>query len=458
MIRQTPPLFEHQKTTVDFILNRESVFILNDPGTGKTRTVLEAFSRHKQEHPDASLCVLAPLSILEPSWGGDIKKFTPHLTFSVGYARNRKAAFDADADIYITNHDAVKFLADKPLFGQADWLVVDESTAFKNPNAKRSKALKKISKTYGKRILMTGTPVPNTVCDVWHQMLCVDGGERLGTSFWNIRGQACIPTPVPGMPNVANWEDKPGATEWVMDMIRDVSIRYKAEDCLDLPENRVQTMYVQLPKNIYQKYTQLARESVVQLDDGTINAVHAGSRVKKLLQLCTGAVYDEHGEAKLAHTDRYDLVADLVEQRANPCIAAFNWKHERQQLQEICKKRGISFAYIDGDVPATKRSAIVEDFQMGQIQMLACHPQAAGHGLTLTTGKTTIWCSPTYNSEHFQQLNRRIHRAGQTEKTETILIAAELTAEIQVYDKLQGKLGRMEELLTLFEQSTKEAA
>lgn len=458
MIKQAPPLFEHQETTVNFILERDSVFILNDPGTGKTRTVLEAFLRHKQDNPDAAMCVIAPLSILEPAWVGDIKKFTPTLRFSVAYAKNRKAAFDADADIYITNHDAVKFLSEKPLFGKADWLVVDESTAFKNPNAKRSKSLKKISRAYGKRILMTGTPVPNTVCDIWHQMLCVDGGERLGTSFWKFRSQVCNPTPVPGMPNVSNWEDKPGATDWVMDMIRDVSIRYKAEDCLDLPENRVHTMYVQLPQAIYRKYVQLARESVVQLDSGTINAIHAGSRIKKLLQLCTGAVYDDSGEVKLAHTDRYDLVADLVEQRPDPCVVAYNWKHERQQLQEICKKRGLSFAFIDGDVPSGQRSAIVEKFQMGQIQMLACHPQAAGHGLTLTRGKTTIWCSPTYNSEHFQQLNRRIYRAGQTQKTETILIAAELTAELQVYEKLQGKLGRMEELLTLFEQSTKEAA
>lgn len=458
MIKQAPPLFEHQETTVDFILDRDSVFILNDPGTGKTRTVLEAFKRYKEQEPTARLCVLAPLSILEPSWAGDIKKFTPTLSFSIAYAKNRAAAFASDADVYISNHEAVKYLAKQNPFSERDWLVVDESTAFKNPTAKRSKSLKIISSAYSKRILMTGTPVPNTVCDVWHQMLCVDGGERLGTSFWKFRSQVCIPTPVPGMPNVSNWEDKPGATEWVMDMIRDVSIRYKAEDCLDLPENSVHTLCVQLPDSIYSKYLQLARESVVDIGSGTINAVHAGSRVKKLLQLCTGAVYDEHGEAKLAHTDRYDLVADLVEQRTDPCIVAYNWKHERNQLQEICKKRGISFAFIDGDVPAKQRSAIVDQFQAGQIQMLACHPQAAGHGLTLTAGKTTIWCSPTYNSEHFQQLNRRIHRAGQTKKTETILISASLTAELQVYEKLQGKLGRMEDLLTLFEQSTKEAA
>lgn len=458
MIEHAPPLFEHQKTTVDFILSRDAVFILNDPGTGKTRTVLEAFLRHKETNPEARMCVIAPLSILEPSWAGDINKFTPTLRFCIAYAKNRDKAFAADADVYITNHDAVKYLTKNLIFGENDWLVVDESTAFKNPTSQRSKALRIISKAYGKRILMTGTPVPNTVCDIWHQVVCLDQGEHLGNSFWKFRSQVCMPTPVPGMPNVSNWEDKPGATEWVMDMIRDIAIRYKAEDCLDLPENRIHTVHVQLPKPIYTKYLQLARESVVELESGTISAVHAGARVKKLLQLCTGAVYDERGQIKLAHSDRYDLVTNLVEQRPHPCIVAYNWKHEREQLQALCKKQGISFAFIDGDVPAKKRTTIVDQFQAGDIKLLACHPQAAGHGLTLTTGKTTIWCSPTYNSEHFQQLNRRIHRAGQTDKTETILIAAEFTAELLVYEKLQGKLGRMEDLLELFEQSTKEAA
>jgi SNF2 family DNA or RNA helicase len=77
------------------------------------------------------------------------------------------------------------------------------------------------------------------------------------------------------------------------------------------------------------------------------------------------------------------------------------------------------------------------------------HPQSAGHGLTLTKATTIIWASPTYNAEHYQQFNRRIYRAGQTQRTEIIRIAAENTWEEEVYDRLDGKLGRMEELLTV---------
>ena len=85
-----------------------------------------------------------------------------------------------------------------------------------------------------------------------------------------------------------------------------------------------------------------------------------------------------------------------------------------------------------------------------------CHPQSAGHGLTLTKANTVIWCSPTYNAEHFQQFNQRIYRAGQTQKTETILIQAKNTWEPEVYKKLNTKLGRMENLLNILKEQKNE--
>jgi SNF2 family DNA or RNA helicase len=92
--------------------------------------------------------------------------------------------------------------------------------------------------------------------------------------------------------------------------------------------------------------------------------------------------------------------------------------------------------------------------QTGQLQVVFCHPQSAGHGLTLTTATSVIWASPTYNAEHYQQFNRRIYRAGQTKKTEVIHIAASNTWEPEVYTKLEGKLERMDELLSILNKLT----
>jgi SNF2 family DNA or RNA helicase len=187
---------------------------------------------------------------------------------------------------------------------------------------------------------------------------------------------------------------------------------------------------------------------VLYTKQGTITAVNASARVKKLLQLVTGAVYTAEGEYKFVHQERYDLVMDLIDVRKHSLVA-FNWKHERDHLIELAKSRGFEYEVIDGDVPAHKRKDIVHRYQAGQIKVLFAHPQSAGHGLTLTKATTCIWCSPTYNAEHFQQFNKRIHRAGQTKKTETILISARDTWEETVYKKLDSKLDRMENLLTV---------
>ena len=434
--------FEHQATTTQFILDNPRVLITSDPGTGKTRSVLDAYAQRRE----GKLLVLAPLSILAASWGDDCSKFQPGLTYAVAYARNRAEAFKADVDIVITNHDAVKWLMkNKQYLEGFDTLCIDEFTAFKNKDSQRSKAAARLAEHFEYRIAMSGTPNSNTILDIWHPALLVDDGERLGKRFYGFRSAVCTPQ-FNGFANV--WVDKPEAQEMVAAAIKDINVRYTLEDCIDMPEQSVNTMYVDLPPKILQQYNTLAEDSVLYTGKGTINAIHAGAKVKKLLQLCTGAVYDDHGSSLMVHDARYQLVMDLIQARDHSLVA-FNWRHEREKLTELSDKAGIKYDFIDGSTPAKKRKDIVDRMQAGQLQVVFAHPQSAGHGLTLTRATSVIWASPTYNAEHYQQFNRRIYRAGQTKKTEVIQIAARDTWEPDVYEKLQDKLGRMEDLLSV---------
>ena len=433
--------FEHQQVTTDFIKANNRCLITSDPGTGKTRSVLDAINDH-----ESRILVLAPLSILESSWGDDIEKFTPDLTYAVAYAKNREQAFKSDAQVVITNHDAVKWIAKhRELLMDFNTLVIDEFTAFKNKDSQRSKAALKIADHFDNRIAMSGTPNSNTICDIWHPTLIVDDGERLGRRFYSFRSNVCT-SRFNGFAN--EWCDKPEAQEIVGAALSDINIRYELADCIDMPEQSVNTMLVTLPPKIMQQYHMLSEDNVLYTGTKTINAIHAGAKVKKLLQLCTGAIYDEHGNAEGIHSERYDLVMQLVSQRSHSLVA-FNWRHERERMAELADKLNISHATIDGSVPANKRKEIVDRLQAGQLQVVFCHPQSAGHGLTMTKAKTVIWASPTYNAEHYQQFNRRIYRAGQKDKTEVIQIAARDTWEPDVYQKLEGKLGKMDELLMI---------
>lgn len=445
--------FEHQKVTTTFIAQNPRVLVTSDPGTGKTRSVLDAYT----QRPEGRMLVLAPLSILQASWGDDIEKFTPDLTYAVAYARNRAKAFESDAQIVITNHDAVKWLAkNKGVLAGFNTLCIDEFTAYKNKDSQRSKAALQIAKLFDYRIAMSGTPNSNTICDIWHPTLIVDDGHRLGHRFYSFRSNVCTPV-FNGFAN--EWKDKPDAELMVAAAIKDINIRYGLEECIDMPEQSYHTITTQLSPVMLRSYKELADDNVLWTGQATINAVHAGALTKKLLQLCTGAVYDEDGTVVGLHEERYNLVMELVEQRKHSLVA-FNWTHERDFLVAQAEKRGLKYGVIDGSTPANKRKDIVDRMQAGQLKVVFAHPQSAGHGLTLTTATTVIWASPTYNAEHYQQFNRRIYRAGQTKRTEVIHIAAENTWEPDVYKKLQGKLGRMENLLSILKDlnSMKEVA
>jgi len=443
--------FEHQEVTTKHILANPRCLITSDPGTGKTRAVLDALVNR-----GSRTLVIAPLSILEASWAEDIRKFTPQLSYAIAYAKNREKAFAGTEDIVITNHDAVKWIVKNlHLLNDFDTLVIDEFTAFKNKESQRSKAALKISEYFDNRIAMSGTPNSNTILDMWHPTLLVDEGERLGRRFYSFRAAVCT-SRFNGFAN--EWVDKDNAEEIVAAAISDINIRYELENCIDMPEQTYSTLQVQLPPKIMKQYKTLSEDSVLYTGKATINAIHAGAKVKKLLQLCTGAIYDSHGNAQSVHTERYDLVMQLVQER-KCSLVAFNWKHEKDHLTALADKMQIKYEVIDGDAAAHRRNETVERLQAGQLQVVFCHPQSAGHGLTMTKATTVIWASPTYNAEHYAQFNRRIYRAGQKHRTEVIHIAAKNTWEPDVYTRLNQKLNRMDDLLGILNQLTpKEAA
>jgi len=414
---------------------------LSDPGTGKTRVQIDLFAQRRQAGGKCAL-VLAPKSALEATWEGDFNKFQPELTVSVCYANKREQSFlEVPADVYITNTDATRWLAkQKPeFFKKFDTLIIDEASAFKHRTSQRSRSLKKIVKHFKYRYTLTGTPNANSILDIWHQALVVDDGARLGQSFMAFRAAMATPVQVGPAANMVRWDDKPGAAEAVSDLLSDITVRYVFEDCHDIPPNHIYTKSFSLAPAQLASYIDMEKNAVLEMENGNvINAVNAAALVTKLLQISSGAVYGGEGESVHIDDTRYQLITDLVADRRHSLVF-FNWTHQSEALQRHFKAAGITCGVLDGHTTARQRAALVEDYQKGYYRVLLAHPQTAAHSLTLTRATSTIWSSPTYNLEHFLQGNRRIYRAGQTEKTETILIEAKHTIEPTVYKKLSAK-------------------
>lgn len=446
------PLFTHQAESIKLFSQIPAGLDASDPGTGKTRTAIEVFAVRRRAGGGSAL-IIAPRSLLQSAWADDFKKFAPDMKTVIAHAHNREKTFLRDADVYITNTDAAKWLALKPpgFFKRFSTLIIDEISAFKHHTSQRSRAMAKIRKHFQYVYGLTGTPNSNTICDIWHPMFIIDGGKRLGKSFFHFRSQVCMPEQVGPQPNMVKWIDRPGAEEAISLLMRDVTIRHKFEECLSIPQNHLYDIKYHLSPAQYIAYKKMEKDAITPLASGTIDAINAAAVTTKLLQIASGAVYDATGKAHIVDSGRYELVADLVEQRGH-CVVFFLWDHQKQHLVGEFEKRGLTYVVLDGDSTDTERTDAVKLFQQGFYKVFLAHPQSAAHGLTLTKGTSTIWCSPTYNLEHWIQGNRRIYRAGQTEKTETVMVLAPGTIEDHVYQVLLTKNAKQLDLLALLEE------
>lgn len=450
MSKLTP--FAHQKKSLKHATTTPVVYDCSDPGTGKTGVAILDFAARRQKRGKCAL-VVAPKSLLRSAWYNDFKKFAPKLKVSVAAATNREEAFQQDADVYITNTDAVRWLAQRPkqFFTRFDTIIIDEVSAFKHATSMRSKALGKLVNHFKYRRALTGTPNGRTITDVWHQVFLLDGGQRLGKSFFAFRNAVCEPVQV-GRNNAAvQWKDKDGAEEAVFGLLQDIVIRHKFEDCVDIPPNHRYTVEYDLSPAQRKAYEQLEQTQMLEFrkDAKMVTAVNAAVVAGKLLQVASGSVYSSSDDAHLVDDGRYKLILDLVEARLHSLVF-FLWKHQRDALVAEADKRGLNFCVLDGNTSDEERDRYVAAYQAGLYQVMLAHPKSAAHGLTLTKGTTTIWSSPTYDLEIFEQGSKRQHRLGQTEKTETITVVAPGTIDERVYEILQGKNARMKRLLDLF--------
>jgi SNF2 family DNA or RNA helicase len=442
---------KHQAVSLKHGEKTPIVLDLSDAGTGKTFVRVAKFAKRRRKG-GGCLLVIAPRSLLRSVWLNDFKKFAPDMKVSIANAANREKAFAETADVYVTNPDAAKWLAkQKPaFFKKFDEVAVDESTVYKHHTSQRSKAVAKITKHFKFLSLMTATPTTNSITDIWHQVYLLDGGRRLGNSFYKFRESVCVPKQVGRDAKMVQWTDREGAEEAVFTLLSDIVIRHRFEDCVDIPPNHQYSIEYELTPKQIKTYNELAETQMLWLSNqNKVTAINAAAVAQKLLQIASGAVYDGTGKYEVIDTARYELVLDLVEQRKHSLVI-FQWKHQRDLLIREAESRGISFAVLDGESTDRERDEIVQGYQAGVYRTLFGHPKTIAHGYTLTKGTATIWAGPTHDLEHFIQGSKRQHRIGQTQKTETIVVVAAGTVDENAYANMRAKNMRQSNLLDLF--------
>lgn len=322
-----------------------------------------------------------------------------------------------------------------------DMVVVDEFSSFKNHQAKRFKALSWVRPHISRIVGLTGTPAPNGLLDLWAQVYLLDQGERLGKKITGFRERYFEPDQR-NRDRVFSYAPKEGADDTIQNLIGDICVSMKAEDYLELPDITYNNIPVLLDSKAEKAYKKLETEMLLQVDESTIDAGSAAVLTNKLLQLCSGAVYDENRNVVPIHDCKLEAFMELIEGlNGKPALVFYNFQHDKERIKKALPKSGLRVRELKTPQDET-------DWNNREIDILLAHPASAAYGLNLQQGGNhVIWFSMNWSLELYQQANKRLHRQGQTEKVIIHHLTVEGGIDEDVVAALENKTATQDSLM-----------
>lgn len=403
----------YQQYCIDRIISNPAIGLFLDMGLGKTAITLMAIKKLKYEYwRSAKVLVIAPKKVAESTWSREAAKWSElsclSFSFVLGSAEKRLKALKTPADIYMINRENVMWLVD--YYRNAwpfDTVIIDESSSFKNHQAKRFKALKAVRSKISRIVLLTGTPTSRGLMDLWAQVYLLDCGKRLGRNITAYREAFFVPDKR-NRTTIFSYAPRDGAEETIYKAIGDICVSMKAEDYLELPELVYNDIPVQLDTAAQKAYDRLERDTLLPVDDTVITAGSAAVLRGKLLQLCNGAVYDEDKNVMEIHSCKIEALLETVEQlNGQHAIICYNFQHDKARLLDALRATQLTVKVYEGKTEE-------DEWNAGNIDLLLVQPASCGYGLNLQDGgHHIIWFGLTDSLELYQQTNKRLHRQGQ---------------------------------------------
>lgn len=407
----------YQRYCIDRLIADPRIALFLDMGLGKTIITLSAIYHLKYSRfAVRKVLIIAPKKVAEATWQREAAKWDGvhilRMQTVLGTQARRLKALNTPADIYIINRENVPWLVEHY---RNDWpfdmVVVDESSSFKNPRAKRFKALSYMYPHIKRTVLLTGTPSPNGIIDLWSQIYLLDRGERLGSTFSGFRNRYFTPGER-SRDIIYAYDPKDGAEDAIMSAISDVAISMKADDYLQLPPVVEDMIPVVLDAKARRAYDTMERTMVLELlqSGEQITAASAAALSNKLQQLANGAVYNEEHKTHAVHDCKIEAFMELIEQlNGKSALVFYNFQHDLTRIVEALRLTKLRVRILRG----------AEDelaWNHGEVDILLAHPASAAYGLNLQDGGNhVVWYGLNWSLELYQQANKRLHRQGQTQ-------------------------------------------
>lgn len=432
-MRYKPHNYQTQAT--GFIINHDEAAVFLGMGLGKSVIALTAIWQLVLDYFLVQrVLVIAPLRVARDTWPQEALKWDHlqglSLAVAVGSKSERLEALAKSAMVTVINRENIPWLVAH--YGPSwpfDMVVIDELSSFKNHRAKRFTTLVKMRPYVSRWVGLTGTPASNGLMDLWAQFRLLDGGTRLGRYITRFRDRWFLPDKRGGM-QVFTYKPRAGAEDEIYEAISDMTLSMRTSDHLTLPELTLTTTKVKLADQERAVYERLEQDLVIELDGQVVDAANAAVLSGKLLQLASGAIYDENGDVIVVHGAKLDALEDLVEAaNGQNLLVAYWYKHDLERIIERFPQARI-----------LKTAEDIAAWNNGEINLGLIHPACAGHGLNIQAGgHLLIWFSLTWSLELYQQANARLYRQGQTQPVTITHLAAEGTLDEAVLKALDTK-------------------
>lgn len=398
-IHFTGSLYPYQAQGYSWLayIDRQDIgcILADEMGLGKTIQVIAILTDHADdENPSI---VVAPATLLE-NWHREIQKFSNGLRVFIHKGANRPGLAKTlrSFDIIITSYETL--VRDLYMLKMISWsiIVVDEAQAIKNPDAKRTKALKSLPKRCS--IAVTGTPIQNNLIDLWSITDFVIPG-LLGT------------LPTYKQEFTMDYE----SAHKVEPFVTPIMLRRRVEEVAkDLPEKIDIPQPLVLDKNSIVEYERIRRETIEAYGE------HANFVVlQKMRMFCAHPLllndYEEDPTERSVKYNRLLEILDEIFENKQKALIFTSWKKMVDILVADIPKRFDCYSNkIDGRVKIDERQKIVDEFNDTKAPgILVLNPIAGGVGLNITGANHVVHYNLEWNPAVVDQATARAYRKGQ---------------------------------------------
>lgn len=418
--------------------------LADDMGLGKTLEVIAFLLAQRQEGAPPTL-VVTPTSLMY-NWLEEIARFAPELRAAAiaggKKERQQKLADAAGLDVIVTTYNLLKNDIEDYAAQTFRFCVLDEAQHIKNPATHNAKAVKKI-RAAG-RFALTGTPIENTLTELWSIFDFLMPGYLGSHPLFRSRYE----TPI------VRDESGPAAADLRRHIAPFVLRRMKKDVLTELPdkvESKIINEMTPQQEKLYKawfvrsqkEFSAILKEHGV--DSGRIRILALLTRLRQIA--CDPGLFLEDydgGSGKL------ELLAEVVTDAIAAGHRLLIFSQFTAMLARIADRLrylGFTYAYLDGQTPAIERLRLVQEFNAGTTPLFLISLKAGGTGLNLTGADMVIHYDPWWNPAVEEQATDRAYRIGQENKVQVLKFITKDTIEEKIFDLQERKKALIDQMI-----------